>query len=151
VAIVSPPNGAVFCAPLDLRLVAAAGDSDGWVTTVEFFDGTNSLGKVRNPIVILDATPVRLPDLNTDVLTANSLTRPVLIGLVECASGQTRSHRRRDDNAGDSTRSRPIEIAVAEHQDLPVVALWLRTPSRAKAQQILRRSASDGQARPTRR
>ena len=29
VAIVSPPDGSVFSAPLDLRLVAAAGDSDG--------------------------------------------------------------------------------------------------------------------------
>src|SRR6266404_245641 len=38
-------NGAVFTAPVDIRLVAAAHDAeDGYNITVEFFAGTNSLG-----------------------------------------------------------------------------------------------------------
>jgi hypothetical protein len=74
-----PANGAVFTAPVDLRLVAAAGDSDGWVTTVEFLDGDTSIGIVHNPIVILDPLPIRLPELGDGVLTGNSWTRPFVL------------------------------------------------------------------------
>jgi hypothetical protein len=123
VAIVSPANGSVFSAPLDLRLVAAAGDPDGWVTTVEFFDGTNSLGLVRNSIAILDATPIHLPDLNTDVLTGNSLVRPFSLIWSNVPPGKHLLTAVAADNAGDSTRSRPIEIAVREPGDLPVVRI----------------------------
>lgn len=44
VRITSPPNGAVFGAPVDIPLYAYAADFDGSVATVEFFAGTNSLG-----------------------------------------------------------------------------------------------------------
>jgi hypothetical protein len=123
VAIVSPPNGSVFSAPLDLRLVAAAGDPDGWVVTVEFFDGTNSLGIVHNPAVILDPAPVRLPNLDTEVLTANSLTRPFVLVWSNVPPGEHVLTAVATDNAGDSTRSRPIEITVREPSDLPVVRI----------------------------
>jgi len=123
VAMVSPPDGSVFSAPLDLRLVAAAGDSDGWVVTVEFFDGTNSLGIVRNPVAILDATPLRLPGLGTDVLTENSLTRPFVLAWTNVPPGKHILTAVATDNAGDSARSRPIEIAVREPSDLPVVRI----------------------------
>jgi hypothetical protein len=123
VAIVSPPNGSVFSAPLDLRLVAAAGDPDGWVTTVEFFDGTNSLGIVRNPLTVMDATPVRLPGLNTDVLTDNSIARPFVLVWSNVPPGKHILTAVATDNAGDKTRSRPVEIAVREPQDLPVVRI----------------------------
>ena len=123
VAIVSPPNGAVFAAPLDLRLVAAAGDSDGWVTTVEFFDGTNSLGIAHNPVVVLDATPVRLSDLNTDVITADSLRQPFSLIWSNVPPGKHILTAVATDNAGDSTRSRPIKIAVRSPNDLPVVRI----------------------------
>jgi len=123
VAIVSPPNGSVFSAPLDLRLVAAAGDPDGWVTTVEFFDGTNSLGIVRNPTVVLDTSPVRLPGLNTDVLTDDSLTRPFVLVWSNVPPGKHILTAVATDNAGDKTRSRPVEIAVREPGNLPVVRI----------------------------
>jgi len=50
VSIVSPTNGAVFVAPVDIFLLANASDADGpqTVETVEFFDGTNSLGIATN-------------------------------------------------------------------------------------------------------
>ncbi len=123
VAIVSPPNGAVFCAPLDLRLVAAAGDLDGWVVAVEFFDGTNSLGKIHNPVAIMDAAPLRLTGLNTEALTANSLTRPFSLIWSNVPPGKHDLTAVAWDNAGDSSRSRPIAIAVREHTDLPVVRI----------------------------
>jgi hypothetical protein len=123
VAIVSPANGSVFTAPVNLRLVAAAGDSDGWVTTVEFFAGDTSLGVVHNPIIILDPLPIRLPELGDGVLTGNSLTRPFVLVWSNAPPGKHVITAVATDNAGDKTRSRPIEIAVREHSELPVVRI----------------------------
>ncbi len=44
VSITNPANGAVFSAPATFALAAAAADSDGSVTQVQFFRGPNSLG-----------------------------------------------------------------------------------------------------------
>jgi hypothetical protein len=44
VRIISPANGATFFAPVNIPLYAYASDPDGSVKSVEFFDGTNSLG-----------------------------------------------------------------------------------------------------------
>jgi uncharacterized repeat protein (TIGR01451 family) len=46
VAIVNPPNGAVFIAPASIPIVAEASDPDGRVTSVEFLAGTNRLAQV---------------------------------------------------------------------------------------------------------
>src|SRR5262249_26358059 len=44
VRITSPPNGAFFRGPVNIPIYAYARDRDGSVTSVEFFEGTNSLG-----------------------------------------------------------------------------------------------------------
>ena len=44
VAITSPVNNEVFTSPADILITADATDSDGTVSSVEFFEGTNSLG-----------------------------------------------------------------------------------------------------------
>src|ERR1039458_3062302 len=44
VRIASPPNAAVFRAPVNIPIYAYAHDADGYVTSVEFLAGTNSLG-----------------------------------------------------------------------------------------------------------
>jgi hypothetical protein len=44
VRITSPPNGAVFRAPVNIPIYTYAADPDGFVTTVEFFAGSTSLG-----------------------------------------------------------------------------------------------------------
>lgn len=46
ITITNPPNGAILSAPASLTLAAAAADSDGSVTDVQFFQGTTSLGNV---------------------------------------------------------------------------------------------------------
>ena len=45
VGLTSPGNGQLFLAPANIELIAAASDSDGAITNVEFFQGTSSLGK----------------------------------------------------------------------------------------------------------
>jgi hypothetical protein len=57
VRIVSPPNGSVFSAPVNIPLYAYAAGSTSTVTTVEFFAGTNSLG-LASPVT---AVPPPLP------------------------------------------------------------------------------------------
>ncbi|MGH7951313.1 MAG: Ig-like domain-containing protein [Limisphaerales bacterium] len=44
VRMVSPANGATFFAPVNIPLYAYASDPNGFVESVQFFDGTNSLG-----------------------------------------------------------------------------------------------------------
>ena len=52
VRMISPANGSVFRAPINIPLYAFANDPDGSVTSVEFFAGTNSLGfGQRLPVV----------------------------------------------------------------------------------------------------
>jgi uncharacterized protein (TIGR03118 family) len=46
VSISNPADGATFISPADVTIEATALDTDGTVTTVEFFDGENSLGSV---------------------------------------------------------------------------------------------------------
>jgi glucose/arabinose dehydrogenase/plastocyanin len=44
VSITSPTNGATYLAPADLMISAAASESGGSISKVQFLDGTNSLG-----------------------------------------------------------------------------------------------------------
>src|ERR1022692_2438856 len=44
VRITSPPNAAVFRAPVNMPIYAYAHDADGYVNSIEFLAGTNSLG-----------------------------------------------------------------------------------------------------------
>lgn len=46
VSLTSPQNGASYSNPSSIALSASAADSDGNVTKVEFFEGTNKLGEV---------------------------------------------------------------------------------------------------------
>src|SRR5439155_12431669 len=46
--LVSPTNGQSFLTPVDIALSATASDSDGIITLVEFFQGTNKLGQAAN-------------------------------------------------------------------------------------------------------
>ena len=45
VDITSPPRGAHFTAPADLKLIAQTADADGWVGTVAFFSGDTKIGE----------------------------------------------------------------------------------------------------------
>ncbi|MGD0744014.1 MAG: Ig-like domain-containing protein [Verrucomicrobiota bacterium] len=57
VRVISPANGSVFHAPINIPIYAYAGDADGFVASVEFFAGANSLG-FGHPVT---AVPPPLP------------------------------------------------------------------------------------------
>ena len=56
VSIDSPTNGASFTAPAIVPITATAGDSDGTVTNVSFFDGATLLGGTNNQPYTLTAS-----------------------------------------------------------------------------------------------
>lgn len=102
VSIVVPTNGAVFKAPADIQLIASAFDTDGYVATVEFFEGTNSLGiTTNNPLVANALNPFQLKwsgvppgyymltALATDDKGAQSRSRPVFISVIGETNRQT--------------------------------------------------------------
>src|SRR6266849_1292136 len=56
-----PTNGTRFLAPAKIPIFAEAHDLDGIVTTVEFFEGTNSLGiATNNPLVVSPINPFHI-------------------------------------------------------------------------------------------
>ena len=94
VRIAEPMNGATFYAAANIPICAFAYDVDGWVTTVEFFAGTNSLGiRTNNPMSVSPVNPFCLMWSNVPpgeyVLTAKAT-----------------------DNGGASTISDPVKISV---------------------------------------
>ncbi|MCL5095996.1 MAG: CHRD domain-containing protein [Candidatus Omnitrophica bacterium] len=85
VAINSPTNGASYISPANITIQAAASDSDGTVTQVQFFDATNLLG-------VVNTSPYDLPV--TLYPGSNSLTTVAT------------------DNLGASTTSAPVTVSV---------------------------------------
>jgi hypothetical protein len=93
-AIVSPTNGAAFFAPANIRLIAVANDPDGYVATVEFFAGTNSLGiRTNNP---LSASPIN----------------PFMLTWSNVAPGSYVLTAQATDNRGAFTVSDSVNISV---------------------------------------
>jgi len=94
VRIVSPTNNSVFTAPVDITIFAEPHDDDGTVVSVEFFQGTNSLGVVvPNPLALSPINPWNLTWSNVP---------PGVYALRALAT----------DNAGASSFSPPVYITV---------------------------------------
>ncbi len=107
VRMVSPANGSVFHAPINLPLFAFANDPDGSVSSVEFFAGTNHLGFGQRRwyplprIVIGDPMPPIYPTNLFFLIWSNA---PV--GVYALTAVAT-------DNGGASTTSAPpVNIAI---------------------------------------
>ena len=146
VAIVNPPDGSVFVAPVDILLVARASDPDGRVVSVEFFDGDVSLGVVPNPFwppilrpepildanAPLDATldPTVYPEMDAQPFpTPNSLFR---LPWSRPAPGPHVLTAVALDNLGATTRSAPIQIRILEVHPQPVVTVRAEDPEAAE-------------------
>jgi hypothetical protein len=69
VSLTSPTNNATYIAPAALSIAAAASDTDGTVSMVQFFAGTNRLGQAISPPYSLIWSN---PPLGSYVLTARA-------------------------------------------------------------------------------
>ena len=97
--ILSPANGAVYYTPVNISLLAQASAFDGTVTNVEFFAGTNDLG--RGLPVVLDPPGV------------GGVTGLVyLLDWLKVATNHYLLTAVATDSAGASTTSAPVKIAV---------------------------------------
>jgi hypothetical protein len=106
VRITSPPNGAVFHAPVDVPLYAFAADPDGYVTKVEFFAGTNSLGLGHGLAILPWAGTNTWPTFRwpTNVFVLVWSNAPL---------GQYALTAAATDNGGASTVSPTVNITIA--------------------------------------
>lgn len=110
VRIVNPPNGKTFWSPVTIPIYAYAHDPDGLVASVEFFDGTNSLG-FGHPVTVAvplgsgsNATGTPLPPVfPTNLFFLVWSNAPV---------GTNRLTAEATDNGGTSTISDPVTITV---------------------------------------
>jgi len=110
VRITSPPNGSVFRAPVNIPIYSYAADPDGFVTTVEFFAGSTSLGFGQHVTAVpppLPPGPVQPPILivvptNYWELTWTNPPPGTNIALTAEAT----------DNGGASTISAPVLVSI---------------------------------------
>lgn len=107
IAIFTPRDGAVILGPTNILIDASAYDPDGTVASVQFFEGTNSLGTVPTPPVVYVSNrfgvyPVKQP---YSVTWSNAPAGAYVLTAVAT------------DNAGLSSTSAPVSITVVT--DLP--------------------------------
>jgi hypothetical protein len=100
--MVSPANGSVFHAPINIPLFAFASDSDGSVGSVEFFAGTNNLGFGQPiPVPVAGSAPPIYPTNLFFLVWSNA---PV--GVYALTAVAT-------DNGGASTTSAPpVNVSI---------------------------------------
>ncbi|MCP2044919.1 hypothetical protein L1278_002980 [Pontibacter sp. HSC-36F09] len=99
VSITSPANNATFTAPASVTIAAAASDSDGTITKVEFFYGVTKLGE--------------------DVDGGNGWS----YSWQNVAAGTHQLSAKATDNSGGVTTSSPVSIAVNAANQAPTVAI----------------------------
>jgi Bacterial Ig domain/Calx-beta domain len=112
VKITSPPDGSSYAAPANIGLIAVASDQDGFVTSVEFFAGTNSIGVSTNWVVV--DPPVPPGDF-----VAGS--RAFFLNWTNVQSGLYVLTAKAIDNGGESSVSPPVNITVGPVTNLPPV------------------------------
>ena len=107
VTIAYPPEGSVFYTPVNIPIVAAAKDLDGFVASVEFFADSVSLGVVTNPISILP--PLAGP---VTALPPMPPYRPFVLVWSNSPVGSHTLIAKATDNGGASSVSGPVHITV---------------------------------------
>jgi hypothetical protein len=101
VDLFEPKDGSVFYTPTNVQMLAKAADPDGSVTNVEFFAGTNDLGK--GFMAVLDPPGV------------NGITGPVwFFNWQDPAPGNYPLTAVATDNGGAATTSAPVNITVLQ-------------------------------------
>ena len=97
VALTAPPDGAAFTAPAAFTLTAAAADSDGFVTKVEFFQGAAKISE--------------------------DSFGPFEFTVTGLAAGNYSYVARATDNIGSAADSAPVTVHVTSTNNPPTVGL----------------------------
>lgn len=110
VRITSPPNNAVFRAPLNIPLYSFAADSDGAVAPVEFFAGDSSLG-FGQPV---NAVPPPLPPgpIQPPILIVVPTNYWELVWTNPPLQTNVALTAKATDNDGVSATSAPVQISI---------------------------------------
>ena len=95
-SITAPANGATFTAPASVTITATAGDTDGTVSLVEFFQGTTKIGQAT--------------------------TAPYTFSWTNVAAGAYNLTARATDNSGGITTSAVVAITVNPPANVPPTA-----------------------------
>jgi hypothetical protein len=111
VRITSPPNGSVFRAPVNIALLAFANDPGGYISSVQFFAGSKSLGfglpvPTASPGAPAPGSPVALTNL-FELIWSNAPVGSNAITAVATAEG------------GVTVTSTPVDITVVSQSPPP--------------------------------
>jgi len=124
VAIVAPPDGAVFPAPADILIYAEAFDPDGFVRTVQFLENGNSIGIVTN--IPTMATPVGAATANGSIVYP---ANPFHLLWTDVSPGQYVLTAVATDYSGAATTSAPVTITVVNPSNAPpIVTIFAADP-----------------------
>jgi len=107
VAIATPTQGALFEAPADIPIIVRATDPDGFILTVELYNGTNSLGQATN-------NPLALSPFNPFVLIWSNVP-----------PGDYALRAKATDDRDASAWSAPVHVTVKPREEPPFVTRQL--------------------------
>jgi hypothetical protein len=113
VQILSPAANTVFFAPANILIQAAARDADGAVSTVEFFEGTNSLGVVSN---------------STSSTSAGAMTALFVLNWTNVPPGAYTLTAKATDDKGATGVSAAVQIFVRQVPAQSVVNILATDP-----------------------
>lgn len=125
VQIVSPGNESVFPIGADIQIAAHASDLDGYVATVEFFEGTNSLGITTN-------NPLAMSPINPFQLTWSKVP-----------TGSYVLRAKATDDDGATALSAPIRVTVEDRFVPTIVNIYATDPQGTEIPEV-----PPGQERP---
>ncbi len=126
VAIVSPTNDASFLSRPDLVIAARAGDSNGWVTSVEFFASATSLATVTNQPFCFGPfrpLPARRGKAALPPILPAPQNNPYWIIWPNVPPGAYALTAVATDNAGLQTTSAVVNITVTTNLPVPEVRI----------------------------
>jgi len=126
VSLVTPGNGASFLSKPNIALAATASDSNGWVTTVEFFANGASLGSVSNcPFGASPMQPLIMRESHGSVLPTPPGARVNCFQFVwtDVPPGASALMAVATDNAGLQTTSAVVDITVTTNLPVPNVRI----------------------------
>jgi hypothetical protein len=126
VTILSPTNDATFLSKPNIVILAKAGDSNGWVNSVEFLAGATSLGTVTNqpfPSGPFPPFAARKGSAALPPIVSKPQSSPFMVVWTNVTPGDYTLTAVATDNAGLQTTSAPIDLTVTTKLPQPAVRI----------------------------